>query len=477
MRGRFIRGLAVLAVSSAAALNWGCGRKPQPKAAPDAATLVEVVAARTGSIERKVSLTGSIRAYNEVALASEVGGNVAFVAADEGDKVSAGQVLVRVNQSEALSGVEQARAALQAARARAAEAETGLRLQQTQTATQIEQAEADLRAGRETLQILEKGARPQERLVAENAVRQAQANWKNAQKDMERLESLFEQGAVAERDVDAARTAVEVAAAALDSAKQQLSLVKEGPRQEEIEVARSRVRQAEEALRLAKAGTAQVEMRRAQVRTAGAAVGQAQAGLNYAIEQLRKTSVKSPITGIVYKRNVEPGQAVGQGIPLMMVSDVRRVYFEATVSELEVKGMRAGQQVDMTVDGLPGRTLPGRIEKVVPVASRALRDFTVKIAVENPQSLLRPGMFARGQAVVAKRQGVPLVSNDALIQQGSETAVFVVENGVARRRQIKLGVANADVAEVTSGLRAGDQVVVLGQQNLSEGDKIRVSAK
>jgi len=474
MRGKVIRGLAVLAVSSAAALNWGCGRKPQPKAAPDAATLVEVAAARTGSIERKVSLTGSIRAYNEVALASEVGGNVAFVAADEGDKVSAGQVLVRVNQSEAHSGVDQARAALQAARARAAEAETGLRLQQAQTATQIEQADADLRAGRETLQILEKGARPQERLVAENAVRQAQANWKNAQKDLERLESLFEQGAVAERDVDAARTAVEVAAAALDSAKQQLSLVNEGPRQEEIEVARSRVRQAEQALRLAWAGTAQVEMRRAEVRTARAAVGQAQAGLNYAVEQLRKTSIKSPITGIVYKRNVEPGQAVGQGIPLMMVSDVRRVYFEATVSELDLRGMKPGQPVSVTVDGFPGERLAGRIDKVVPVASQMLRDFTVKVAVDNPEGLLRPGMFARGDAVVAKREGAVVVTKDALIERGSEAAVFVVDKGIAHRRQVKVGATDSDIAEITEGIEAGDQVVILGQQNLSDGEKVRI---
>jgi HlyD family secretion protein len=468
--------LAAACMMALALMTGGCRRAPEQKKVEQTGTLVETAAATTRDMEQTISLTGTIRAYKDVTLVSEVNAIISRVAAREGDRVRAGQVVIQLDTKDATSRVQQAQAALASATAMANQAQTGVRLQQTQTSTGIQQAQAGLSAARDRLRMLETGARPQERLVAEAAVRQAQAGYDKAEKDLARAESLFKQGAVAEQQVDATRTALQVAAATLDSAKQQLSLVKEGPRTEEVEVARSQVRQAEEALRLAKAGQAQVEMRRAEVKTALAAVGQARATLDYAQQQLNKTSITSPIDGVVYARKAEPGEVAG-GFPLMMIADLRSLYFEASASELQVAGLSPRDRVIVSVDGLPRRRFEGRIEKVVPVATPGTRDFMVRIQVDNPSGLLRPGMFSRGEAVVARHPNAVVVPSEAVMTAGSTPAVFVVENGVAHRHEVDLGVVNSDVTEIEKGVSAGDQVVVVGQQTLSDGDHVRLSGK
>jgi HlyD family secretion protein len=468
--------LAAACMMALALMTGGCRRGPEQKKVEETGVLVETAAATTRDMEEIVSVTGTIRAYKDVTLVSEVNAIVSRVAAREGDRVRAGQVVIQLDTKDATSRVQQAQAALASAQAMANQAQTGLRLQETQTSTSIQQAQAGLSAARDGLRMLETGARPQERLVAEAAVRQAQAGYDKAKKDLARAESLFKQGAIAEQQVDAARTGLEVVAATLDSAKQQLSLVREGPRTEQIEVARSQVRQAEEALRLAKAGRAQVEMRRAEVKTAQAAVGQARATLDYALQQLAKTSITSPIDGVVYARKAEPGEVAG-GFPMMMIADLRSLYFEASASELQVAGLSPGDRVIVSVDGLPRRRFEGRIEKVVPVATPGTRNFMVRIQVDNPSGLLRPGMFARGEAVVARHANAVVVPSEAVITAGARPAVFVVEDGVAHRREVALGVVASDVTEIEKGVRRADQVVVVGQQVLSDGERVRLPRK
>jgi len=478
IKGMKRRLLALLAISlvGLALSGAGCRRGVHAPRREEVGVLVEVAPATTQDVQQTVLLTGTIRAYQDVTLVSEVNAIVSRVAAREGESVRAGQVVIQLHDKDATSHVAQARAALTSARAMADQARAGLALQETQTSTQIQQAEAALSAARDNLRMLETGARPQERLVAENAVHQAQANYDNASKDLARVESLFKQGAISEQQVDAARTALKVAAATLDSAKQQLSLVKEGPRTEQIEVARSQVRQAEEALRLARAGRSQVNMRRAEVKTADAAVGQAQASLDYALQQLSKFSIRSPINGVVYVRKAEPGEVAGS-FPMMMIADIRDLYFEASISELQLRGLKADDPVRVTVDGLPGDEFSGRIEKVVPVATPGTRNFMVRVHLANPGGVLRPGMFARGEAVVARRPNAVVVPSQAVVTSAGSSVVFIVEKNIARRRQVEVGVTNTEITEIRRGVKPADQVITVGQQALGDGDRIRIAKR
>lgn len=423
-----------------------------------------------------VSVTGSIEARDDVTLSSQSTGRVVKVTTREGDRVRPGQALIILDQSQSQAVLDQAEANLQAARARLGYAVTAAEVEPTQIDAQIRQAEAAESAARDRLAIVEKGARKQERLQAENAVIQAKANMDNAEADLKRLEYLLSQKAVAPQMVDAARTRHEVARAAYNSAVAQRDLIEEGPRVEEIQAAEAQVRQAQEALRFARADRAQIELRQREVESAQAAVAQARANINYTASQHSQKIIRSPISGSVYARMVEPGEVVigMSSSPLLKIADLATLYFEAEVSETEIENISLRQPVEVTVDALKGKRFRGWVATVVPKAAVGSRKIVVKIRVENPSQVILPGMFARGEIVVEERPDAVVVPKEAVIVRGGRARVFVAEGNKASERPVEVGITNVDWAEILYGVSPGERVIVMGQQALSDGDRVRV---
>jgi RND family efflux transporter MFP subunit len=498
-------------------------RQPKPK--PTRAEIqtqtgvpVEVGSVRRTDVVETVEVTGSISALSVVTLSAKVPGKVAYVAVRPGDPVSAGQVVVRLDDSDAVSsvrqaesslsqamtavrtaraGVEVAKAALQQAEARRSQAETALRIQETQSSTGVEQAKAALASAQARLEMLRKGAREQERLSAQNAVAQAKANMDNAASNLRRIQQLFKEGAVAESQLDQAQTQYEVARAAYNTAVQQASLVQEGPRTEEIRQAEAAVAQAEEALRMAQAAAAQTEVRREDVRTARAGVVQARANLLQAQDQVNRAedgvrqakaalaiarenlanmSIASPISGWVSKRMTEPGQVANPGVPLMEIVDLGTVYFEAKVSETEIGKVRVGQPVSVSVDAYSGETFRGTVARIYPSASTSERSFGVRVTIPNPGQRLRPGMFARGKIEVARHRNLLVVPVESLVERGGETMVFKVVGNTAKAVVVNTKGETDSLVKLAEPceLEEGDKVVVSGQSGLEDGSRVLV---
>lgn len=466
--GLFLLGLA--------GLLGGCARRaamPPVQQATAPATAVAVVSARTGDIPFTISVTGSLQTLDDVTLSAKVPGKIAKVFVREGDVVQAGQVVVQQDTSDLEAQLRQAEAALKSARARLKQAQTALDLQPTQNETSLRQAEAALEAAKARLRALETGARRQERQQVEQQVASAKANLDNAQANLERVRRLYQQDAVPRQQLDAAQMAYDIALAQYRTAQEQLSLVQEGPRQEEIEAQRALVKQAEEAVRLARTGDLQLKVRQDEVNAAKALVAQAEAGLFYARQQYESAFIRSPISGTVAMRMAQPGQMAGAGTPLVRIVNLNAIFFEARVSETEVRYVRVGQPVSVTVDAYPGKTFRGVVSRIYPVGSEGARDFNVRIDMRNENGQLKPQMFARGEILVDVHRNVVLVPKDALVTQDGKQLVFVVQEGVARRVTVQTGYINGMNAEVR-GIPAGAQVVVQGQENLRDGDKVRV---
>jgi HlyD family secretion protein len=459
-----------------ALLVGGCAqRKPvsptQQAVAP--ATAVAVVNARVGDIPFTISVTGSLQTLDDVMLSAKIPGKIAGVFVREGDAVRAGQVVIQQETKDLEAQLRQAEAALKSARARLQQAQTALELQPTQNETSLRQAEAALEAAKARLRALETGARRQERQQVEQQVALARANLENAQTNLERIRRLYQQDAVPRQQLDAAQTAYEVALAQYRSAQEQLSLVQEGARQEEIDAQRALVRQAEEAVRLARTGDLQLRVRQDEVNAAKALVAQAEAGVFYARQQYESAFIRSPINGTVAMRAAQPGQMASPGIPLLRIVNLNAIFFEARVSETEVRYVRVGQPVTVTVDAYPGKTFRGVVSRIYPVGSEGSRDFMVRVDMRNEGAMLKPQMFARGEILVDVHRNVVLIPKDALLVQDGKQVVFVVKDGAARRVVVRTGYINGMDAEVL-GVPAGAQVVVQGQENLRDGDKVRV---
>ena len=442
----------------------------------------------TAQLDSVLRVTGSVEPDHKAAVASKIGGKVVTVTVNEGERVTTGQVLVRLDQVDIQAQVSQARAAVQGAEAARGMAQARLDLalagarpqERRQAEENVAQAEAGLSAAQAGLTALRKGAREQERIQAEQVVRQAKAGLNNAEADLRRAQDLFGKGAISQQQLDLAGTQQEVAQAQYETARQQLDLVQTGPRVEEIQAAEERVKQAQAGVQVARqqlsivregARPEDIRTAREQVNQTQAGVAQARAALQSALVMLDNTIIRSPLTGEVAQRSVDPGQAVAPGQPVMVLVDNRQVFVRAKVSEEDLSKVRPGQPARVSADAYPGEIFAGTVVDILPAAEQATRMFDVRVRVPNPQARLKAVMFARCDLLVAKFTGTAIQRRAVVDVDGTPT-VFVVRDGKAQAVPVELGVDQGDLVQVVSGVKPGDKVVVSGQHRLHNGDAV-----
>jgi HlyD family secretion protein len=458
----------------------GASRRQAVLPSVEIAVPVEVRPVESSTLVLSVSAGGSVAATEEVTITTKVIGRVESVLVREGDRVRAGQVVLRLESGELMAQLRQAQASLVAAQARLQMMQQGARPQErSQVEEQVKQAEANLVGTRARLQMLERGARPQERSQAEAAVAQARSNYETARANLERTQALFQAGAVSKAQLDAAQLQTDVARSQYDAAQQQLSLVQAGARPEEIEMARSQVRAAQAQLNTAlqQRGLVLEGPRAQEIQMAQAQVAQAQAGVAFARLQLANATVVSPLTGTVTRRFVDPGTLValmpGQGA-LLTVAQIDTVDVILDVSETDLARIRPGQSVTVRADAYAEQTFAGTVREIGQAADPRVRVFKVKVKTPNPKHLLKPGMFARGQIIAETRQNALVIPRDAVVSDSSQPAVFVVKEGKAQVRKVRLGLTSGAAVEVLEGLAKGDPVVVAGQSGLTDGASVVV---
>lgn len=419
-------GLALALGTAAGCTRFG-GKQNGGSDGPEAGVPVVVAAAEQGTMAQTVTVTGTIRAGREADVGAQISARVLEVKVREGDSVTAGQVLVTLDAAQAQSQVRQARAGAAA------------------TAAQLE-------AAKRRLEVLEEGARPEEKAIARSRLEQAESALRTAEADLKRLRGLYEEGAISKQQLDGAQTEYDTARTNRDSARQSLELMEKGARPEEIEAGRK------------------------DVEAAAAGLDQARGMLAEAEERLGYTVIRSPLTGVVYERHVEPGEitSTGGGDPLLRLADLSTVYYEATVPERVALKVEPGQRVDVVVQGNGDRAVEGEVERLVPVANPNSRDFLLRINLVAAEGVTKPGMFARGAVIVDESAGVVVVPKDALVERGGKLLAFVVAEGRAEQRKVGAGISDAERVEIVSGITAGEQVVVVGAQGLQDGDPVQV---
>ncbi len=476
MKPKTILSLSVIAI--AVLTLSACGRRAAPVAQAEAneATAVSVAVAevKAGNLTEVATVTGDLSAYNDTTVATKIGGRIAEMRVREGDRVSKGQVIAVQDQTDLRLQLLQAEAAIRSAEANLKQAEIAAQVTPAQTEAQIESARAALRSAQARLRALQTGARPQERQQAEQALNSARANFELQKANLERAQQLYEQGAIPKQQLDAQRTAYESAQAQLRQAEEALSLVREGPRQEEIEAAEQAVKQAQEALRQAELNRSQIDLNRERVATARAALAQARANYAYLKNQLEDTVIRAPFDSVVADRMVDVGSMTGQGTPVARIVTLDRLYYEAVLPETLLKDVRVGMPVDVRVDAFPNRVFRGQVEAIYPATADQARNLRVRVSLTNPSDLpLKTGLFARGEIVLRTYQNVPLVPKLALIERGGALRVFVVESGKAKARTLKLVASNTETV-YAEGVKLGETVVVRGQDLLSDDQPVRI---
>jgi HlyD family secretion protein len=288
-----------------------------------------------------LSLSGNVE-VTETNVGFKLPGRVMELTVDEGQQVNVGQLIARIDNAELASVVMQNKASLQEAMTRLAELKAGSRVQE------IERARAGVNA-------------------------QA-ADLDKAKKDYERADILYKNGAISASQFEAAQNAYNTRAAQLKSAQETFSLVKEGPRKEDIQAAEHRVQQVK-------------------------------AMLNTSEERLKDTVLFAPISGVILRKNVELGETLSAGTPAFTIGDLENPWVKVYVKENRLGQVKLGQKADVKVDSFKDKTYDGTVtfisseaeftpKNVQTEEERVKLVFGVKVKVKNENGELKPGMPA-----------------------------------------------------------------------------------
>lgn len=189
--------------------------------------------------------------------------------------------------------------------------------------------------------------------------------------------------------------------------------------------------------------------------------------------QLEKTVIQAPFDGLIGLRNVSVGDYISPGADLVPIESVDPLKVDFRVPEQYLGSVYQGLKLILSFDALPGQTRQGQVGAISPVVDVGGRSILLRATVPNPDDTLRPGMFARVRLQLSNTEAL-VVPETALAPSGDTQYVFKVEQGVARRVPVTIGLRRQGMVELQDGVQDGDQVIVSGLQKVADGQAVRI---
>ncbi len=370
-------------------------------------SLVQVDLVTRGAIAQSVLVSGRINAAARLELGSEVSATVQEVLAREGDRVRAGAVLVRLSDAEAQAALQQAQALLAEARARASQQVT-------------------LNAP-----------------LAEQTLRQAQAQAQAVEREHLRVRELVAQGFFSQQRQDDSQRALETARSAL--AQAQLQVQAQQRNGVESQLARARVQQAEAALALAQA-------------------------------RLARLLIKSPMDALVLARHVEPGGMAQPGRALLSLAALGGLRIDVAVDEQHLGLLSLGMPARALADAFPNQPFEATLSHLSPAVDPQRGTLELRLALDPAPAFVRPDMTVSVELLGPSRTQALLLP--ALALRAADTSspwVLRVRDGRAERVPVQLGLRGIGMIEVVSGLAEGDLVIAQTEATVP-GERVRPRA-
>lgn len=338
------------------------------------------------------SVSGFLEA-DEIRVGSRVGGRVKEVRVEEGEAVSAGQLLVELEPYDLLEREKEAVATLAQREADYLRMKSGFR------AEEIAQAEAKFNQAKAYYDKLKAGPRKQEIEAARGRLQVAQAELLLARQNFTRRTQLYEKNSIPKEEFDAANEQLESAQAQSLVRQQELGLLEEGTREEEIREAEGQVAEAKAAWELARNG-----YRSEDIDQSKAARDAAQAAVDVVREQTKELRIVSPVNGLIEALDLQPGDLVSAGAPVLSVLDKEDLWVRCYVPQNR-SAIEVGDKLWVNVDGLGGERFLGVVVFVARQAEftpsnvqtpeeRSKLVFRIKVELNEKVGRLRPGMTA-----------------------------------------------------------------------------------
>jgi membrane fusion protein, multidrug efflux system len=288
---------------------------------------------------------------------------------------------------------------------------------------------------------------------------------------------------LAKLDTREADAVLQKAQAAVEAARANVLQAEVGGTRAEREAERARNLKESGLITQQNFDDAQTEKAAAQAKVSAAKAQflAAEKELNQIRTRLAKALLRAPLDGVVAQRDINVGDLVGEAGStriLFRIVDNRLLDLTVTVPSSEMAKVQVGQPLTFTTDALPGQRFTGRVKFINPAVNETDRSLKVIAEIRNEPEVLKSGLFVKGRIVTGRRPQVLEIPRAALADWDVKTgtgSLWVVQQDQARRRTVRTGGLDRDWVEVTSGLAAGDQVIIRGGFNVQEGDRLKVN--
>ncbi|HTU20772.1 MAG TPA: efflux RND transporter periplasmic adaptor subunit [Gemmataceae bacterium] len=398
---------------------------------------VKVVYPKEGGIERVVRRPATVQAFEFADLYAKVSGYLRNQRVDIGDRVKEGGALAEVYAPEKREDVKKSKADLDKAKASLEAVEA-----------RVERARADLTAAQARRKV------SQARLAADLAYQ------KFREKQAKRYAGLSRDRAIDEKLVDEQEDRLQAAIEAVNADRGAVAAA-----EAEVKAAVAHVKQAE-----------------ADVKDARAAVIVANAVLDRAVVWDEYTKIHSPYTGVITKRNYHNGdfirEAGGGGAkppPILAVARTDKMRVIVEVPDRDVPYLHVGQQADLAIDTLPDRYFQGKVARMAFREHYETRTMRAEVDMENPDELLKDGMYGEMTIHLGREKGLRIPSNCLFGgEKDKERSVFVVRDGQAREVKVQVGRDDGIEATIRDGLSLSERVVVERPPALADGMQVEV---
>lgn len=391
---------------------------------------VTVVKPTRDTIRRTSEQPGQIEAAETTPIYAKLGGYVQSVAVDIGDAVKKGQVLAELRVPETEADLKQKRAAVKQAEA-----------ERNQSESAVEVAQAGVLSARAKVQEIQSG------------IKRSEADVNRWQSEFTRVEQLARERALVGSLVDETRSKLQAAEAGRD----------------EVE---AKVRSAEASLTEAKAlldkARSDLEAATSHIDVARFEAERAEAMEGYA-------RIASPFDGIVVKRGIDTGHLTTPGAagePLFVVARSGIVTITVGVPETEAPFVNPKDEALIRLQALEGKTFEGEVTRTAWALDSATRTLRTEIDLPNPDALLRPGLYAYATIITEEHKHVLTVPAAAVVSDAGKTFCVTVEDGHAKRKEVRLGLSDGKRTEVVSGIGEDEMVVEANAGSLADGQAV-----
>ncbi|MBN1291801.1 MAG: efflux RND transporter periplasmic adaptor subunit [Candidatus Latescibacteria bacterium] len=195
-----------------------------------------------------------------------------------------------------------------------------------------------------------------------------------------------------------------------------------------------------------------------------------------ALIQLEKLKIVSPFDGVIVNiPYYTPGVKVASGSEMVRIMNYQSLNMDVNLPGNLLGKIAVGQPVRVMNYTIPDKILEGRLTQVSPALETETRTFKATVDIENPDWILRPGMFVKASIITAGSDSTIVIPKDIVMMRRNTKSVFVVERGIAQQRMLKTGLENPDEVQVTDGLAVNERLVVKGFETLRSGSKVKIN--